>query len=98
MRISDWSSDVCSSDLEAGGERVDAILGLAQAAVVVGVEDRPGERRRDAHEEQQPGRSEERRVGKACVSTSRSRCWLRHSKNNNHTISERMRTSIYSTN
>src|SRR3546814_7192301 len=28
MRISDWSSDVCSSDLEGGGERADLQLGV----------------------------------------------------------------------
>src|SRR3546814_1621141 len=61
LRISDWSSDVCSSDLMPfgvvrgkqpanGGADVDA---LVQAGV--------------------PARSEERRVGKECVSTCRSR-------------------------
>src|SRR3546814_7696520 len=59
MRISDWSSDVCSSDLLPGaGERprpgVAADGGAAAA------------RRRTP-------RSEERRVGKECVSTCRSR-------------------------
>src|SRR3546814_10367884 len=62
MRISDWSSDVCSSDLfeeiDDGASRIEqreralAIGGLAHRA----------ERR-----------SEERRVGKECVSTCRSR-------------------------
>src|SRR3546814_2801189 len=27
MRISDWSSDVCSSDLHAVGEKVDLVIG-----------------------------------------------------------------------
>src|SRR3546814_1858831 len=75
MRISDWSSDVCSSDLEAGRLR-DEIrrleneeLGLPEIehkAPRVGRSDagRPGTRKT---------RSEERRVGKECVSTCRSR-------------------------
>src|SRR3546814_1206494 len=62
MRISDWSSDVCSSDLlpsalvlddvakqmEAGDERIFGVMVVMP-------------------------RSEERRVGKECVSTCRSR-------------------------
>src|SRR3546814_9511918 len=31
MRISDWSSDVCSSDLELGNYRKIALLGLPEA-------------------------------------------------------------------
>src|SRR3546814_2719422 len=77
MRISDWSSDVCSSDLaevlqqQGGG-----------AAEVVGIADRLGEDlpreeggRRLARREglRFVPRSEERRVGKECVSTCRSR-------------------------
>src|SRR3546814_6894618 len=58
MRISDWSSDVCSSDLRARrvGDGWRAELGEEKmsAAVIV-------------------NRSEERRVGKECVSTCRSR-------------------------
>src|SRR3546814_2071867 len=65
MRISDWSSDVCSSDLP---EQVDesrfyprtvggALYLLVLAATIAGI----------------GIRSEERRVGKECVSTCRSR-------------------------
>src|SRR3546814_10428422 len=92
MRISDWSSDVFSSDLGIGAPRM------------VGVDQRqqPGEERERGEAGQQPpgrlvhpqprpeseaagdlrecgadigesGRSEERRVGKECVSTCRSR-------------------------
>src|SRR3546814_2536622 len=65
MRISDWSSDVCSSDLRLlVGERIDQAHGAA-APVVVGQADAVPVRR--------AGRSEERRVGKECVSTCRSR-------------------------
>src|SRR3546814_2512879 len=55
MRISDWSSDVCSSDL------VDRNMSRQSQSFGVGI---GGGRRL---------RSEERRVGKECVSTCRSR-------------------------
>src|SRR3546814_1294915 len=66
MRISDWSSDVCSSDLAAGhrvtgAQREAADLARRDVDVV-----RTGEIRAVR-------RSEERRVGKECVSTCRSR-------------------------
>src|SRR3546814_16651761 len=135
MRISDWSSDVCSSDLPRGGIEEDhavadarGLLGLGVLRVegVVAGRDHPGEAVEDrdvgalelaglaterrgrlagedshdlapaAHRDAQhphpllqrgdgglalddlaelegPGRSEERRVGKECVSTCRSR-------------------------
>src|SRR3546814_8723525 len=62
MRISDWSSDVCSSDLCVAGD-------TSIAAGCVGIHPICG----------RPAllplgsRSEERRVGKECVSTCRSR-------------------------
>src|SRR3546814_19239283 len=90
MRISDWSSDVCSSDLlqiimrdrqvvagdhlmqigdgddfsvtQHGGQIGHAIMGI-------GIGFRPDLGRLDGTGE----RSEERRVGKECVSTCRSR-------------------------
>src|SRR3546814_13275024 len=74
MRISDWSSDVCSSDLEiighvtglrfrpVGHDSTDQRRIIRQAAIRV------------------LGRSEERRVGKECVSTCRSRWSPYHSK------------------
>src|SRR3546814_2268139 len=70
MRISDWSSDVCSSDLG----RVDMALDdvPAQARVDVG-----GALEIDGialgELRERGARSEERRVGKECVSTCRSR-------------------------
>src|SRR3546814_11949525 len=97
MRISDWSSDVCSSDLIAeaqrragimayGGENgggvggaVAAATGLpmgggtgAQGAQLIGASadgDGQGGSRRTNLE----NRSEERRVGKECVSTVKYR-------------------------
>src|SRR3546814_3767941 len=75
MRISDWSSDVCSSDLaRRGGEHLflhDRIgFGLGG-----GEPDRPtpGAVRAHRHRRRHLARSEERRVGKECVSTCRSR-------------------------
>src|SRR3546814_2985376 len=88
MRISDWSSDVCSSDLDGAGG----------AAAAGGMGETFERRRRIAHAEQRrfhrgldesllddrrsgafgecaadmAVRSDERRVGKECVSTCRS--------------------------
>src|SRR3546814_5467760 len=59
MRISDWSSGVCSSDLKDGADRNRSGLRVHLALHVL-----------DAAE---VARSEERRVGKECVSTCRSR-------------------------
>src|SRR3546814_8646011 len=60
MRISDWSSDVCSSDLSCGNQpmrpaKYFSVPHLRRVSIVDVV------------------RSEERRVGKECVSTCRSR-------------------------
>src|SRR3546814_18890846 len=98
MRISDWSSDVCSSDLAHGYSASKGIPGLrrAQASYYArrfGVELDPetevvvtlGSKEGLANLAQaitapgdvvlapNPSRSEERRVGKECVSTCRSR-------------------------
>src|SRR3546814_4510593 len=70
MRISDWSSDVCSSDLAP--ERGELAIDVGALVAVL----------RAAHPVDGVGsvlfadfqkRSEERRVGKECVSTCRSR-------------------------
>src|SRR3546814_16898161 len=77
MRISDWSSDVCSSDLAAGG-RIES-LGPADRA-----RDRIHGRLQFLQDRQ--GRSEERRVGKECVSTCRSRWSPYHLKKKEGTL------------
>src|SRR3546814_10836819 len=73
MRISDWSSDVCSSDLVRRRPSTVArtgsdprTTGPVATTVALTAEDK-GEELKDK------GRSEERRVGKECVSTCRSR-------------------------
>src|SRR3546814_20477199 len=94
MRISDWSSDVCSSDLtEVPGGLIVAPPGHPDfyAVVVIGDAQPVPDRLEtvdvgqgvflligqidDRRAEYRPvvGRSDERRVGKACVSTCRSR-------------------------
>src|SRR3546814_4246739 len=84
MRISDWSSDVCSSDLELqrGEARVEA-AGCRQLAVAAALDQAALVDHQDAvglqhggeavGDDQRRARSEERRVGKECVSTCRSR-------------------------
>src|SRR3546814_8765036 len=72
MRISDWSSDVCSSDL------LKTVLGellpkrFAQRLCEHWLPNRPM-RQFNLPQLREVARSEKRRVGKACVSTWRSR-------------------------
>src|SRR3546814_8647698 len=71
MRISDWSSDVCSSDLLVGQFLVERNVGVAVDSRDHG---RLLARRGELFDGRDFGlRSEERRVGKECVSTCRSR-------------------------
>src|SRR3546814_199520 len=86
MRISDWSSDVCSSDLVRCRVSGDPSFSGWQRTALPGADDAPavaggvrlralqfaGERDRAEQGSVLP-RSEERRVGKECVSTCRSR-------------------------
>src|SRR3546814_16199558 len=93
MRISDWSSDVCSSDLDVEeanrlaqvivGDKVTVVNRLKTAAPMqVMLQVKIAEVSRDLMKEigvnlvssiTNGFRSEERRVGKECVSTCRSR-------------------------
>src|SRR3546814_3227582 len=76
MRISDWSSDVCSSDLvfDNNHRSIDdeAEIECAQAHEVGGLPTASPSVRANV-DLPVPDRSEERRVGKECVSTCRSR-------------------------
>src|SRR3546814_1406114 len=99
MRISDWSSDVCSSDLVAMGEiaRPHGRAAFAQAEVDADFDVAAFQVRGDGRfiiafhrkavsrhfgcaeaDRKQVARSEERRVGKECVSTCSSRWWQDH--------------------
>src|SRR3546814_18665379 len=96
MRISDWSSDVCSSDLPAAalgpglvphqlpGRRVE--VDLADGCTRSGAAEGPGTEHGALVGErgQRDRRSEERRVGKECVSTCRSRWSTDTSKQTNY--------------
>src|SRR3546814_9455213 len=80
MRISDWSSDVCSSDLMPRAEgqchgkaAADSHLALHRDAAAMQLHQFLGQRQADARAFETAPRSEERRVGKECVSTCRSR-------------------------
>src|SRR3546814_11848856 len=99
MRISDWSSDVCSSDLEVAAVKAvrdgpihqeDLAVGDAAATLPVGhrapepvgltrlAHRDPVHRDGAADATDLLSRSEERRVGKECVSTCRSRWTTYH--------------------
>src|SRR3546814_12474167 len=95
MRISDWSSDVCSSDLaarsipsrEALEDYLKALADVTELRHVValaGAVDRPLGPFESSMAILDTGlfdkRSEERRVGKECVRTCRSRWSPYHSK------------------
>src|SRR3546814_5144268 len=79
MRISDWSSDVCSSDLLAHVQTAAAAKGDHAVVIASAVGGEAGEQVGfhrvgfDLREQRGGERSEERRVGKECVSTCRSR-------------------------
>src|SRR3546814_19713866 len=102
MRISDWSSDVCSSDLLGETTNLSAdeaatslaqLMNIMQTApedvdrlgsAVVALGNNGASTERDIVEmSQRIARSEERRVGKACVSTCRSRWSPYHEKKTN---------------
>src|SRR3546814_9778130 len=78
MRISDWSSDVCSSDLadtlvESGDWHHGFTYSGHPVAAAVALKNLEIMEREKLVEKVAKDRSEERRVGKECVSTCRSR-------------------------
>src|SRR3546814_19059772 len=98
MRISDWSSDVCSSDLprlilrqliDIGYYSLPVVaLTTLFSGMVLALQSYTGFARFSAESAianvvvlsmtRELARSEERRVGKECVSTCRSRWWPYH--------------------
>src|SRR3546814_10464931 len=68
MRISDWSSDVCSSDLGR-----DDVIGIHRHFLAQRVDHRTYVWKVVVERRRRQAGSEERRVGKECVSTCRSR-------------------------
>src|SRR3546814_17180592 len=101
MRISDWSSDVCSSDLILNrkfgvkGDEIDKLDLSELTFLLESGSDRIGaldfqrsprvyEPRSTAGASLEELRSEERRVGKECVSTCRSRWSPDHYKKKNN--------------
>src|SRR3546814_16766763 len=103
MRISDWSSDVCSSDLESR-QRADIVLGRPPFNIISmpqrdqlrlvfeALDEHEAVRvivlRAEGEHFSSGGdikRSEERRVGKECVSTCRSRWSPCHYKKTQYT-------------
>src|SRR3546814_1378580 len=87
MRISDWSSDVCSSDLifrgalDVGAREINEAMKLACVRAIAQLARMEAGDLAAAYGDDIPcfgpeyliPRSEERRVGKECVSTCRSR-------------------------
>src|SRR3546814_6805624 len=85
MRISDWSSDVCSSDLSISVLQLVPMWRFTERIVRSGLviawrlatspmsTSPPLEKATTEGVVRDPSRSEERRVGKECVSTCRSR-------------------------
>src|SRR3546814_14629775 len=71
MRISDWSSDACSSDLSAIVSSASCAISFSKARIGSSTSEKTLLLRL---------RSEERRVGKECVSTCRSRWSPYHQK------------------
>src|SRR3546814_15253248 len=107
MRISDWSSDVCSSDLQTQADAIPAppptdvalhqrARAIARVATLAETPVRRWTQRVDAVVLHPVAgflillalRSEERRVGKECVSTCRSRWSPFHYKKQTCTLSK----------
>src|SRR3546814_20451764 len=111
MRISDWSSDVCSSDLPRLWERGSLPSGLLQTNSAralflaparlatkrwsIGIDCPASPSDRKAYQmcharlaTRNSRRSEQRRVGKVCVSTCRSR-WAAYHYKHTHTTNRR---------
>src|SRR3546814_12801036 len=112
MRISDWSSDVCSSDLprwrSSAGPRRKPLVGARSRAMLLLLrtpnpdsrlsKHRPQAGSYDGNDRQSRGfRSEARRVGKECVSTCRSRWSPYHEKKKQNNIHQKVTATLVTT-
>src|SRR3546814_11825098 len=98
MRISDWSSDVCSSDLKRHSNKFCFLQELFCQGALNGIVQRCGSDEDigvgsnfhscPAQPFSMASRSEERRVGKECVSTCRARWSPYHYKKQNYSYSQ----------
>src|SRR3546814_12794966 len=97
MRISDWSSDVCSSDLlkDVAIVRVEQLYPFPRVEVTAELDKYPSAKEVIWCQEEPMNqgawfqiRSEERRVGKECVRTCRYRWSPYHYNNNNGRVGE----------
>src|SRR3546814_11131998 len=98
MRISDWSSDVCSSDLPGGAVRpaMKPTIGFLRPFLASSFRNCAASSSAeppispimmiDCVSSSARNRSEERRVGKECVSTCRSRWSPYHYTNKKHKL------------
>src|SRR3546814_19791014 len=109
MRISDWSSDVCSSDLletaivckvqlmildRLDGLRRSVVGGECEGCVRrLGIADASGDAIVRAVFDARKPRSEERRVGKECVSTCRSR-WSPYNEKKKQNIDNNIKEKL----
>src|SRR3546814_7960052 len=83
MRMSDWSSDVCSSDLWREIYWLAPAVAMTDCIAMIGaatasLSDEADQAFNTLTRVPRERRSEERRVGKECVSTCRSRWWPYH--------------------
>src|SRR3546814_14161154 len=112
MRISDWSSDVCSSDLEGDPDRPQVVGEDGAQLIVADLADigSPAAQRGDARDGVggRPAghldprshlgiRSEARRVGKECSGTCRYRWSPCHSKKNYEVRNRSMKNTLFTT-
>src|SRR3546814_11776235 len=100
MRISDWSSDVCSSDLRRRfAPSFHDVLTSTTANSSPPSRPTTSTSRTDParHRATRISRSDERRVGKECVRTCRSRCSPYHYKQNMYISRQDIEVSVSAT-
>src|SRR3546814_7409070 len=83
LRISDWSSDVCSSDLQKAAPCSHIFVDCSAQSRAPSLSSQRAGSNSEAAPWPASTRSEERRVGTECVSTCRSRWSPHHQKKTN---------------